>query len=234
MGSVSVETGHETAPYNTAIRAYLLASPNPEGGYYLMRWEDQNGVEIDGAYLISGDVTATAVFGYSDMDIIVFAAEYGDTASHQDTWGSIAISGVPQYTGEITLTASANPHYNFMGWSDGNADATRTFILTRDTLFYAFFAPDTHIVAFTNNYGTDVTLGGDGSYAYNSSIELTYTNAQNLRSSFGDACPEEAARTIDQYLASRSLPKLKRIRFLRRGGYLMQSPVTRLGQFLFG
>ena len=65
-------------------------------------------------------------------------------------------------------------------------------------------------------------------------IRLTYTNAQNLRDAFGDACPADSAEIIDRYLASRSYPKLKRILFLRRGGYLMQNPVTRLGQYLFG
>ena len=49
-----------------------------------------------------------------------------------------------------------------------------------------------------------------------------------------DALPAEARRVAEGYLATRTLPKLRRIRALRKGGYTMQSPITRMGQYLFG
>ena len=173
MGSAS--TSETEAEYNTVIRPFLTATPNPAGGYYLKCWLDQNGDTIDGDYHIAMNVVATAIFGYSDMDIVTYAAEYGDTSVHQDAWGSIAVGGVAVYTGEITLTASANTHYNFKGWSDGVSDNPRTFILTRDTIFYAFFAPDTHAVTLTvNDENMGSITGFTGTQAaYGSIINVT-------------------------------------------------------------
>ncbi len=65
-------------------------------------------------------------------------------------------------------------------------------------------------------------------------IALTYTHTQAFREACGDALPGEAARTIDAYLATRTMPKRERIREVRRLGCVMQSPVTRAGQILFG
>ena len=173
MGSAS--TSEAEAEYNTVILPFLTATPNPAGGYYLKCWLDQNGDTINADYHIAMNVVATAVFGYSDMDIVTYAAEYGDTTSHQDAWGSITVDGVAVYTGEITLTASANTHYNFKGWSDGINDNPRTFILTRDTIFYAFFAPDTHAVTLTvNDENMGAITGFTGTQAaYGSIINVT-------------------------------------------------------------
>ena len=65
-------------------------------------------------------------------------------------------------------------------------------------------------------------------------IALTYTHAEAFRASYGSALPADAAETIDRYLAIRSFPKLQRIRQYRRMNFLMQSPITRLGQYMFG
>jgi len=65
-------------------------------------------------------------------------------------------------------------------------------------------------------------------------IALTYTHTQAFQDAFGESLPPEAAGTLRQYLETRSLPKLRRLQALRTGGFLMQSPVTRLGQYLFG
>ena len=65
-------------------------------------------------------------------------------------------------------------------------------------------------------------------------IALTYTHAQAFRDAYGSALPPEAAAVVDAYLALRTQPKLRRLLALRRLNCLMQSPVTRLGQLLFG
>ena len=64
-------------------------------------------------------------------------------------------------------------------------------------------------------------------------IALTYRHARMVQEAFGSDLPDSAARVIDAYLATEQLPRLKRIRALHRGGYLMQSPLTRLGQMIF-
>ena len=67
-----------------------------------------------------------------------------------------------------------------------------------------------------------------------SRIALTYSHAQAFLDVFGDALPREAAEIIHAYLQTNDLPKLRRLAAIRKHGYLMQSPVTRMGQYLFG
>ena len=65
-------------------------------------------------------------------------------------------------------------------------------------------------------------------------ILLTYTHTLVFRKLYEGKLPEEADRITSAYLATRRLPKLRRVREVRRLGCTMQSPVTRLGQILFG
>ena len=65
-------------------------------------------------------------------------------------------------------------------------------------------------------------------------IRLTYTHTRAFRDSYGSALPEKASDTVSRYLATESLPKISRILAVRRMGCVMQSPLTRLGQILFG
>jgi len=65
-------------------------------------------------------------------------------------------------------------------------------------------------------------------------IALTYSHTKAFQEMYGDALPPEAARLVSDYLATQHLPKLRRLLALRRLNCLMQSPVTRAGQLLFG
>ncbi len=65
-------------------------------------------------------------------------------------------------------------------------------------------------------------------------IRLTYTHARMFREAYGAELPEAAARAVDAYLATEAMPKCRRVQTLRRGGYLMQGRIARMGQILFG
>ena len=65
-------------------------------------------------------------------------------------------------------------------------------------------------------------------------ITLTYDHARAFRDMYGEALPDAARLCIDTYLSTQQLCKLRRVLAVRRGGYTMQSPVTRAGQLLFG
>ncbi len=65
-------------------------------------------------------------------------------------------------------------------------------------------------------------------------IALTYEHTRAFQEAYGDALPEEAARITQAYLATRDQPRLRRLLSLRRLDCLMQSPITRMGQYLFG
>ena len=65
-------------------------------------------------------------------------------------------------------------------------------------------------------------------------ILLTYTHTKVFRKLYGDELPASARETVDAYLATQRMGKISRVLAVRRLGCVMQSPVTRLGQILFG
>ena len=162
MGNVN-QTSIDDAEYGSVHT--LVATP--ETGYQFVAWKNGDVVLSTSAsydYTVEGDATITAVFGYSDVVLKTFVARYDDTTAHVDAaWGAIAKSGVEQYTGEITLTATAaDAHHVFKGWSDGVMDAERTVILMSDTSFYAFFALDSHSVVYAANDANMGAVNGNG------------------------------------------------------------------------
>lgn len=65
-------------------------------------------------------------------------------------------------------------------------------------------------------------------------IALTYTHARAFWDAYGDALPPAARDTVNAYLSTEAMGKLRRVTAVQRQGFTMQSPVTRLGQILFG
>ena len=65
-------------------------------------------------------------------------------------------------------------------------------------------------------------------------ILLTYTHTLVFRKLYEGLLPAEANRITSDYLATRQMKKIPRVLAVRRMGCTMQSPVTRMGQMLFG
>lgn len=65
-------------------------------------------------------------------------------------------------------------------------------------------------------------------------ILLTYTHTKVFNKLYEGQLPTEAQEIVTSYLATQHMPKIKRVLTVRRLGCVMQSPVTRLGQLLFG
>lgn len=65
-------------------------------------------------------------------------------------------------------------------------------------------------------------------------ILLTYTHTAVFGKLYGDDLPDAARKIVDDYLATRHMRKIPRVLAVRRMGCVMQSPVTRMGQLLFG
>ena len=65
-------------------------------------------------------------------------------------------------------------------------------------------------------------------------ILLTYTHTKVFRKIWGNDLPGSAQNIVDAYLSTQRMRKIHRILAVRRMGCVMQSPVTRLGQILFG
>ena len=65
-------------------------------------------------------------------------------------------------------------------------------------------------------------------------ILLTYTHTKVFRKLYGNELPAQAQKITEAYLATQHMRKIPRVLAVRRMGCVMQSPMTRLGQILFG
>ena len=65
-------------------------------------------------------------------------------------------------------------------------------------------------------------------------ILLTYTHTQVFRKLYEGKLPAEASEIVDSYLSTKHMRKIPRVLAVRRMGCVMQSPLTRMGQLLFG
>ena len=113
----------------------------------------------------TGDVTSTdnplTITVNSDLTITANFQEhtkYTITASAADNTMGYVTGGGTYYEGEtVTLKAVANGTYCFVNWSDGNADATRTFTVTTDVTLTANFAK-----AYSRAWAYDLKMVEDG------------------------------------------------------------------------
>ena len=71
---------------------------------------------------------------------------------------------------ELTIQATANEHYHFTHWSDGNTENPRTFVVYKDTTLTAFFAIDSYTISTSAENGY---VEGAGVYDYGTQITLT-------------------------------------------------------------
>ena len=106
--------------------------------------------------------------GWSSFTNIIEEREYSAIAQSSANGFAETIS----YTcdNELTIQATANEHYHFIQWSDGNTDNLRTFVVFQDTTLTAEFAPNPY------NISTSVTNGrveGAGEYDYGTTATLT-------------------------------------------------------------
>lgn len=64
-------------------------------------------------------------------------------------------------------------------------------------------------------------------------IALTYRHTRDFAAAYGELLPSRAREIIDRYLALEHRTKPQRVWGMLRGGYRMQSPITRAGQIFF-
>ena len=78
-------------------------------------------------------------------------------------------AGEYAYGSIVTLVVIPNEGYQFVGWSDGETNSTRTINVTSDTLLIAEITPIIYLVELNGEYGTII---GSGEYEYGSTIEV--------------------------------------------------------------
>ena len=114
----------------------------PAAGCYLVNWSDGETNAVR-AMTLTKDTTITANFAIHQFTINTEAAN-----------GSVSGGGTYNYGTQVTLTATADEHYHFVRWNDGNTEAARQIKVTEDKTYSAVFELDKFLVTFRNDDGT--------------------------------------------------------------------------------
>ena len=161
-------TGSGTFIYGTNDTLTATA----DEGYIFAGWNDLN-TDNPRVITVSRDSNFTAYFIREEVEIPV-----NDT-----TMGSVTVSSTGQIsaTTPIVITATPEPHYHFVSWSDGNTDNPRILLPIEAVGLTAIFAIDQHTIIVqsadetmgtvsidgdTFDYGTEITFSADAFAGY--------------------------------------------------------------------
>ncbi len=135
-------------------------------GYRFVRWNDGN-TDNPRTVVVTQDTTFVAEFAEQ-------LPQYTITATCDSKQGTVSGSGVYVEGTQVTLTATANEHYHFTQWMDGNTDNPRKITVEGNATYTAEFAIDQHIIAAICNPQQGVVTGA-GTYNYGTQVTLTAT-----------------------------------------------------------
>lgn len=157
--------------YDENATAECLAVPNP--GYAFSHWNDGN--TQNPRYLqLRQDTTFTAIFVEANNMFV-------QVTSNNPQWGNV--SGEGEYLANSAVTISATPtcnEYVFSNWNDGNTSNPRTFTLTQDTAFTAYFTEaEKYYVHLSANKPLWGSVDGQGQYIKNSNVTISATPAND-------------------------------------------------------
>ncbi len=110
-------------------------------------------------------------------------------AADDNDKGTVAGGGSYCENSEVTVTATPNPGYNFVNWTDNNnsnavvsTNASHTFTLTANVNYRANFAACEGAAVTVNRNNNDYgTVTGEGSYCAGSQVNLTATPNSGYR-----------------------------------------------------
>ena len=156
VGEHGTVTGAGTYEYGTEVTLEATADAH----YHFVQWS--NGETTNPyTFTLAGDTTINAVFAI-DQHTVTAVGEHG----------TVTGAGTYEYGTEVTLEATADAHYHFVQWSNGETTNPYTFTLAGDTTINAVFAIDQHTVTASGENGT---VTGAGTYAYGAEVTLTAT-----------------------------------------------------------
>lgn len=126
---------------------------------HFVRWSDGN-TDNPRLVTVEDNVSYTAEFEPNLYTLTVLAGEHG------------SVSGGGTYTYTIaTITATADEHYHFVRWSDGDTHNPRMLKVRCDTTITAEFAIDQHKINVRG--GEHGSAWGWGTFDYGTTITLT-------------------------------------------------------------
>ena len=131
--------------------------------YHFVKWSDGN-TSATREITVTANATYTAVFAIDQFTITV-AGEHG----------TVSGAGTYDYGKKVTLKATADEHYHFVKWSDGNTSATREITVTANATYTAVFAIDQFTITVAGEHGK---VSGAGTYDYGKKVQAHTTMAR--------------------------------------------------------
>lgn len=140
-GSVLVQGDAEATAnnvYKAVAGTVLTLTAQPAEGYRFVSWSD-------GVQTISRDITLTSTtFLVATFEVASTTPQYTVTVGITGTGtgtvnGQTSISTLYYENDQVPLTALAGESSEFVGWSDGVTTASRTLVVSSDTLVIAIF-----------------------------------------------------------------------------------------------
>ena len=176
--------------YAEGETALLTAIANT--GYHFVKWSTGS-TDATTSVKVTGDKSLSAEFAVNTYTVSVTAGANG----------TVTGGGAFEFGAPATITATAAAGYHFAGWSDGSADANRTFNVSADLDLKAEFAINTYSVKATAKNGK---VEGTGTYSHGTEATLTATAATGYHfSQWSDGNttnPRKATVTSDMEFAA--------------------------------
>ena len=146
-----------TGTYDAGTVVYLTAVPDKH--YHFVKWNDGN-TDNPRLLMVESNTYLSAEFAIDQF-----------TISATGEYGRIEGTGTYDYGTTATLTATADEHYHFTQWSDGNTDNPRTVSVEGDATYTAEFLLNeyTITVLYDNIKGY---VSGGGTYVYGTQVRL--------------------------------------------------------------
>jgi hypothetical protein len=158
-------TGTGTYPEGSVISI----SAEPQANVHFVNWGDGN-TDNPRQITVTQDATYVAIFEADRMYTI-------NVESDNPTMGTATGGGTFPEGTVITISATANEGYYFVGWNDGNAENPRNITVTQDATYRALFSQNavvTYTVTVMCN-SSEGTVSGSGTYAEGSVITIAAT-----------------------------------------------------------
>lgn len=157
--------------YDQGADVTITAEPN--SGYDFLKWT-KDGAEVSTnatySFTATENATYTAVFGEQSVTYYTIT-----TAASPADAGTVEGGGTYEDGATVILAASANPGWQFVQWTDGNADNPRNITVTGDATYTAQFSQINYVINVDAVPYEGGSVTGGGTYHYGDAVTLTAT-----------------------------------------------------------
>ena len=157
-GSGEFDGYHSGGTYSYGTYVELWVNVNPH--YNFLYWEDSNGNRISPTSSSGNTYKVTVqVLGNKAYTIHASPKVYTvSTSASPSDGGSVSGGGEYTYGSQCTLKATPKADYKFVKWSDEDTNPTKTFTVTGDTSFTAYFEYNKVQVNISSGQGGTATV----------------------------------------------------------------------------